>query len=97
MGLSCFKVIAMGMVNRMAALPGKGRNKQQAVQQKPNAVLNGSARMESVMAARMGQHPASCCQCSGNHGIGNPYGCITPLQRDKISNPVGSQGSQQGK
>ena len=54
MGFSGFKVVAIGMVHGMAALPGKVRNKQQAVQHKPNAVLNNSVRMEGIVPALMG-------------------------------------------
>ncbi len=59
MGFTALKLVAVGVVYRMTALPAEVGHQQQAVQHKANHRLQAPVGMEGAVAAFMGQHPTA--------------------------------------
>ena len=92
MGFTAFEVIAVGMVHRMAALPGEVGHQQQAVQHKAHHGLDPAIGMEGTMAALMGQDPATGSHGAGDHGVQQPERSGEGGQGDLGAQAVGQQG-----
>jgi hypothetical protein len=64
MGFTAFKVVAVGVMYRMAALPAEIRNQQQAVKHKAHHGFDAGIGVESTVATFVGNDPAPACHCS---------------------------------
>ena len=77
MGFSLLKVIAVGVVNAVAARPAVVRHQQCAVKQESNDAFNASVRVKRVVATFVGQDPAA-------HGDGAATDAVKPPQRSGL-------------
>ena len=96
MGFTALQVVAIGMVHRMAALPGEVRHQQQAVQHKSHRSLQATVGMEGTMTALMGDHPATARQGARDQGIEQPEGGGDGCQRDLGAQAIGHQRQAEG-
>ena len=96
MGFTTLQVIAIGMVHRMAALPGEIRHQQQAVQHKSHRSLQATVGMEGTMTALMGDHPATARHGARDQGVEQPEGGGDRCQGDLGAQAVGHQRQAEG-
>ena len=91
MGFSLFQVVAVGVVHRVAVGPAVIRHKQNAVQHKPHNAFNPAVGVESVMAALMGDLPASPRDGAGDHTLEEPEGYGGCRERNQGSKANGKK------
>ena len=89
MGFTSFEVVAVGVMNGVAALPGVVRHEQQAVQHKPHQRLDAPVGMERVMAALMGDDPTAHGHGAGDQPIKQPERGRAWHKGDLAAKPVG--------
>ena len=96
MGFTPLKLVAVGVVHRMAALPAVVRHQQQAVQREANRRLQAPVGMEGAVAAFVGQHPAAHRHRARDHPIEQPERCGRRRERDAGAEAVGQQREPEG-
>ena len=89
MGFASLKVVAVGMVHGVAALPGEVRHQQQAVEAEPHQRLNTTVGVERLMAALMGDDPAAHRHGAGDQPVDQPEGGRTRRKGDLGAEAVG--------
>ena len=96
MGFTAFEMVAVGMVHRMAALPGEVGHQQQAVQHEAHPALHVTVGVKGVVTALMGDDPTAPCHGAGDQGVEQPERGCRGLQGDLGAGGVGQQGEAQG-
>jgi hypothetical protein len=96
MGFTAFKLVAIGVVHRMAALPAEVGHQQQAVQREAHRRLQASIGMEGAMAAFVGQHPAAHRHRARDQPIEQPERRSRRRERDAGAEAVGQQREPKG-
>jgi len=95
MGFAALELVAVGVVNRVAALPAEVRHQQQAVQHEAHRRLQPPVGMEGAVAAFMGQHPAAHRHRAGDQPVQQPDRRRRRRERDAGAEAVGQQREAQ--
>ena len=96
MGFTALKLVAVGVVHRMTALPAEVGHQQQAVQHKANRRLQAPIWMKGTVAAFVGQHPAAHRHRARNQPIEQPERRCSGRERDAGAEAVGQQREPEG-
>ena len=96
MGFPQLKVIAVGVMHRMAMGPAVVRHKQKAVQRKTHDAFNTSVGVEGVMSAFMGDHPTAHRDGAGDHAVEEPEGGSGCRKRNAGSDSNGHERKANG-
>jgi hypothetical protein len=92
MGFALFQMIAMGMVDSMAAGPGEIRNEQQAMQNETYRAFKLPVGMEGVVATFVANHPQSHHHSASDDAVDEPKGNCPKLKGNLGSNSIGQDG-----
>ena len=96
MGFTALKLVAVGVVHRMTALPAEVGHQQQAVQRETNHRLQSPVGMEGAVAAFVGQHPAAHRHRARDQSIKQPERRGCDRERDAGAEAVGQQRKPKG-
>jgi hypothetical protein len=91
-GFPLFQMIAMGMVDSMAAGPGEIRYEQQTVQDETYRTFKLLIRMEGIVATFVANYPQSHHHSARDDAIEEPKRNCPKLKWNLGSNSIGQDG-----